>query len=189
MPGRALLLAVCVLGCLAWITGCEEEPGLPPELAEESQRSSASQPAVDLEHTITLQVDRLLSLPNIILVVQPDPQTINTLGLSILTSQPAPDGSTLNFGTFVRAESIKDLRGKEINLSSGPILNPYVSSIRTPTAVYQPKFLTLQITAFREKEAEGTFRGDFYRFARIRPGARPQIIEGQGRFKALLIMR
>ncbi|MBN2561128.1 MAG: hypothetical protein JXQ75_09380 [Phycisphaerae bacterium] len=128
-------------------------------------------------------------ITNLALVFQKDPLRPDSWGVSLTTVRPGLDGSRMIFGTMVRAASIDRLRNRDIHLSSGPMLNPRGSGVFTSLATYQPKFVTLRITEFDDKEARGSFSGEFYRFSRARPATRPEVIEADARFAALLIVK
>ena len=179
--------AILVVGTLLGAWGCEEQPELPPEAANAAK--PAAQPEIDLKHTASFQLDRNITLTNLVLVLQNDPTTPNSLAVSLVTSRPGQDGSRMAFGTFVRAGDLRELIGREIHLSSGPLLSENANAIHTPMSTYQPKLVTLRITSARDQEAGGTFSGDFYRFSRLLPAARPEVVSGKASFTAILIVR
>lgn len=184
MSASARMVIAAMLGCFA-VAGCEDQP--PPPAERVGQPNAL--PAIDYEHSATIRADRQLRITNLVLVLQRSPLRPNEMGVSLTTTRTGPDGSRLIFGTFVRARSIDELAESDIHLSTGPVFNPNGSGIFTSLAAYQPKFVTLRITAFDEKEARGSFSGDFYRFSTVRPVARPDVIEIKATFLAALIVK
>lgn len=177
-PAVALLLLV---------SGCEEQPEIPPEALENAAPKSKLE--IDRAHAITLQLDRPIILTNIVLVVQKDPTNPGSLAVSLVTSRPGEDDSRLAFGTFEPADSVDDLLDREIRFSSGSYLSEHTSAVHTAVATYQPKMVALRITSAKDQEARGTLSGEFYRFQRLHPTVRPDVVAGTGTFTALLIVR
>jgi hypothetical protein len=184
-PSRQMGLLLALLLAVAMLTACEEKPELPPQKPDQP----ASQPVIDPQCIMTLRADRVVTLAQLVLVLQRDPLEPDSLGFSLTTLRPGPDGSRVIFGTFVRTNSVAGLTKAEVHLTSTAILNLRGNGIFTSTAVYQPKSVDLHITSFNEKEAQGSFSGQFYHFLTTRPAVRPEVIEATGTFTAALIVR
>ncbi|MCZ6699084.1 MAG: hypothetical protein O7D94_09165 [Planctomycetota bacterium] len=168
------------------VSGCEEETGPPPDLPKKKEKK----PVVDVKHSAVIQADRRFSIPNMAIVFQVDSIGSGEMGVSLTTLRPAPDGSRLIFGTFQKAETIKELEQRPILFSGSRMFLPNQNGIFTQFAAYGPKSATLTITSLEDEEASGTLEGEFYRWPLPSAiAARPTVVDLTVRFSAVVIVR
>jgi len=182
---RHIYFVVCIFS-ICPVSGCEEDPPLPPTTP---QPAAPAMPELDVQHLFQFKADRTLVIPNMIFVLQRDAGG-EDIGLSLTSSRPASDGSTVIIGEFVMGGAKSKLVGTEVRLRGSKLLTGVGSLIRTPTAVYKPQDAILLLTSMEDGEAAGTIRGTFYRFASPQASmTRPTEVEVDASFKALLIVR
>ena len=138
---------------------------------------------------LSFKADRTLTVPNMILVLQPN-TALSEVGVSLTTRRPAADGTTVAIGEYVRDMRVDKLIGVEIPLRGAKLFIAGGSMIRTPTAIYKPRDAILQFKSISEAEASGTIKGTFYRFAAPQTAmTRPTEVEVDATFTARLIVR
>jgi hypothetical protein len=191
-PGRcncALLTLDTLLAALIVCfspAGCEkEEPPPPPQ-----PPATAPAPAeIDRKHTATVKADRSITVPNLQLVIQRDPMGADMTGFTLLSTRPGADGSRLLLGTAQSLISLDKLTSTDVRFAGARFLDTRGNGIFTSMRSYQPKFVTLRITAVNAGEASGTISGEFYRFKTGTPAARPDVVELEATFTAVLTVR
>ncbi len=137
----------------------------------------------------TLRADRQIVIPNLLFVVQRDPGGSDVTGLTLISSQPAPDGSRMTFGTSQNVANLDRLTGLQMNLGGHRLLDPRGNGVFTSFSAYQPKFATITITKVGENDVSGSVSGEFYRFRALQPAQRPDTVNVEGAFSAVLIIR
>jgi len=172
-------------------TACKEdiEPP-PPEEEPPAKQPPAIKPIeIDPRRSITLKADRTITLPNLVFVIQNDAALPESFGVTLTCARPAADGSRLTFGKLEMAPDLDTLAKRNIDFASGSRLDPTGNGIFTVTTVYQPKLVTLKITALDAQEVRGTLGGEFYRFSVATPTARPTVLKAEGSFTAALVKK
>lgn len=173
---------ICLFSA-AIVPGCEDEFPPPPPATQ----PAAVEPPIDLKHSIQFKADRVVIIPNIVLVLQSDP---GGMAISLTASRTSSDGMSVLFGEFVREARPEKLVGLEITLRSGKMYTPTGNLVRTPMAVYKPREAVMKITSVSQGEATGTISGAFYRFAAPQSGiTRPTELNAEASFTARLIIR
>lgn len=166
---------------------CDEAVPPPPE--EDAPPNARAELPLDLAHRARFSADRMATFSNVVLVWQIDPIDPSASSVSLTTELPAPDGSRIIFGAFVRATSLESLRDDPVTFAGATRLDLRGNGIFTPLAAYQPKFARLKLTRIENDEVEGAVRGEFAVFKPSRPSLRPETIEAELTFVAKLIDR
>ena len=174
---------------ISWmpLAGCEEEEPLPPP--KSTTTAPAAAPEIDLKHSAAFKADRNLTIPNLQLIIQPDPAGSDLTGLTLLSVRPGADGSHMLFGTTQSLASLDRLTSTEFHFAGTRFLDTRGNGIFTSMVSYQPKFAALKITKAAAGEATGTISGEFYRFKASSPLARPEVVEVEAAFAAMLTIK
>ncbi len=184
---RRLRALVWIFGCWLSTIACEEEFVPPPE--PQPQASALTGLEVDVKHNARISGDQSFLIPNIQLIIQQDRANAGSLGLTLWSARPSPDGARLLFGTFAPAGSLARLTKTPVDLGGGRFFNPQGNGIFSAIVAYQPKLARLEITEWTEQEATGRIKGEFYRFRTVMPTARPEVVELEIRFSAAVLVR
>jgi len=186
-------LASCVLMFFcAVVPACKDEiPPPPPEepTPAERERESVKPIEIDAKRSVTFKADRTITIPNLVCVIQSDAGNSESFGFTLVSSKPSADGSRLVFGSIETAKNIDALVNQEMHFASGAVLESGGNGVFTSTASYQPKFVTVKLTAINGNEVEGTIAGDFYRFSRSAPKSKPTALSFSGKFIASLVRK
>ena len=138
---------------------------------------------------LQFRADRSLTIPNMVLILQPDGAGRGT-GVSLTTLQKVSDGMSVIFGEYLGETGVEKLVGIEIWMRGSKMYTGAGSMLRTPTAVYKPREAVLQITSISEREATGTIKGAFHRFAAPQTAiSKPTEVLVDAAFKARLIIK
>jgi len=165
---------------------CEEEVELPPETPA---TQPARPPAIDVVHTLQVKADRSFTIPNLILLVRPDPAA-GEMAVTLTTTTPGVEGLNALFGELVQGATLDRLPGAEITFIGGKQWIAVGNCIQTAFADYRPRYAKLKVDRVEGDEASGTIKGEFYQFALpVNPLARPKELVIEARFKAKLILR
>ena len=185
-PGRAVRAAGVIISVCLYLgsqSGCEDDPPPPPPPTQPEPAA----PPIDLRHKLQFKADRTVVIPNLVLVLQAD--TVG-VAVSLTTSRPTYDGTSVIFGEYARDARLEKLVGTEIHMRSGRIFTVAGSMVRTTTAVYKPREAVLQITSVKDDEATGTIKGAFHRFAAPQTAMTPPTdVNVDATFLARLIIR
>ena len=185
-PWRLVCCAVVVCGLIGWTSGCEEEVTLPRDTPA---TRPARPPAVDVVHTLHVKADRAYTIPNMVLVVRPNPAA-NEMAVTLMTATRGIEGFNVLFGDFVPGATLDQLPGAEITFIGGKQWLAVGNGIQTAFADYRPRYVKMKIERAAEGEASGTLEGEFYRFAKpVNPLTRPTELVIEATFRANLIVR
>lgn len=178
----ALIFLICIFVPAAQ-TGCEDEFQPPPPATQ----PEPAEPPIDMRHAIHFKADRMVIIPNMVLVLQADS---GGMAVSLTTSRTLADGTSLILGEFVRGAQPRTLVGMEFTMRGGRMYTSTGNLVRTLTAAYKPREATLKVAAVEGDVATGTIQGAFYRFAAPQSGiTRPTEINVDATFSARLIIR
>ncbi|MCG8406831.1 MAG: hypothetical protein MI923_16665 [Phycisphaerales bacterium] len=163
--------------------GCRDDPPQQP--------NPAPMLAVDVDerHVASVRADRMMTVPNLVFVLQHDPSYPTQMGLTLKTAQPGPDGLRLLFYKFEKASSLAKLAKSEIYLLGGRHYDRNGPGIFAATAAYQPKFASMKITKHTEDEIHGAVTGEFYKFNPLQPAVRPDVVDVEMTFIAALVVK
>lgn len=165
------------------VPGCEEDVPPPPP----REKPATVEPPIDIKHTLHFRADRTVAVPNMVLVVQEDPEG---LSVSLTASRPSLDGATAIFGEYLQDVRLANLVDAEIRMISGRMFIAAGDMVQTMTAIYKPRDIVMRITSLKEGEAQGTIKGECYRFAAPATAmTRPTEIKVDATFSAKLIIR
>ncbi|MFQ5430776.1 MAG: hypothetical protein ACE5E1_10745, partial [Phycisphaerae bacterium] len=184
-PMHRWIVNLALSAALIWGAAACDDTAPPP--AEAPTPKPAYR--IDPQMVAHIRSDRRFTVTGLVFVLQPDGVGAGDLGLSLVSAETNADGSRLVFGTFERASSLEQLAQRDIDLASGPHLNLGGNGVFTTTTAYQPKFARLRITAQDDEQVSGTISGEFYRFDRLRPYARPRVIDVDITFVASLYVK
>ena len=179
---RRLATSLTIVFLLAG--GCDDTPELPPENGMKKPPPETTQ---DFDHFASVTGDQRCTIPHLALVLQHDRD--GSLGLTLLSRQPGPDGSRILFGTLERVAAPGDLVGREIDFGGAPRIDPRGNGIFTPIAIYHPKLATFTIQKLDDQEATGVIRGTFHKFRAALPGIRPEDANLEIHFNAKVISK
>lgn len=176
--------AICATGALVHLAGCDDQPELPPEDPPKIRPIE-----VDVKHSAQIKADRAFTIANLVLVLQSDPVSGGSMGVTLSTARPALDGSRLIFGTFEKADTVEALARQDIDFAGPAILDAHGNGIFTPLGAYVPKLARLRITSHGQDQAAGTIAGDFYHYKLAQPALRPPVVHLDVTFSAKLVKR
>ena len=185
-------LLILLMGLLL-SPACRSDEDIPPPPPEDDKPAIAKpvvRPVeIDPRHSITIKADKMISIPNVVLVLQNSAAKNDSYGITLTTSRTSVDGSRMIFGALESGPSVDAVLKENLHFASGPTLDPVGNGVFMTTAVYQPKFAGVKLTSVNGDEAAGTISGEFYRFSVLAPTARPTVVKAEGAFMATVIRK